>query len=426
MHYLRRPSGQRGAVIVTVCLMLLFLLGFMAFALDLSRLFVVKGELQTAMDSCALAAAHELDGTATAFERARSAGTTAGNMNRVNMQSSDWDSKGRITAATFTFRDASFAVTTNPAVARYAECVHTQPSVRLWLLQALGAFTSDHTLYPATMNVAARAVATRGSSQTTCPVPLALRPKTAGATAPNFGYAPGEWVTLLASAGSGTNGYIGWANLDGSNSASETERELASSDCNTEVGDSLGTPGVQASIVDIWNTRFGFYTNTYSPTTQRPDYTGYAYTTNNWPSGANAYNGATPAGAHPTAANFVTKRAQFASCADTTTDRSTCRSIINRTIQNGNNWSMIAPGVEASNGHWQYGMNRRIVVVPVTNGYPGSVEDYACMLMLQPLSIPMTSVQLEFIGHASAPGSPCAPFGMPGGLAGPLVPVLVR
>ena len=50
-------SRQRGAVIVTVLMLLLLLLGFMAFALDLGRLFIVRSELQTAMDACALAAA---------------------------------------------------------------------------------------------------------------------------------------------------------------------------------------------------------------------------------------------------------------------------------------------------------------------------------------------------------------------------------
>jgi hypothetical protein len=49
------------------------------------------------------------------------------------------------------------------------------------------------------------------------------------------------------------------------------------------------------------------------------------------------------------------------------------------------------------------------------------------MLILQPLSIPMApSVQLEYIGNASLIESPCTTSGTPGGVAGPLVPVLVR
>lgn len=56
MHSIVNRHRQDGAVIVTVALVLLFLLGFMAIALDFGHLFVVKTELQTAMDSCALAA----------------------------------------------------------------------------------------------------------------------------------------------------------------------------------------------------------------------------------------------------------------------------------------------------------------------------------------------------------------------------------
>ena len=48
------------------------------------------------------------------------------------------------------------------------------------------------------------------------------------------------------------------------------------------------------------------------------------------------------------------------------------------------------------------------------------------MFMLQPLTIPMSNVQLEFRGNAGTPGSPCTTSGLPGGNAGPLVPVLVR
>src|SRR5215208_2271790 len=86
---MRAAAGRRhqqGAVIITVALFTLFLLGFMGLALDFGRLFVVKTELQTAMDSCALAAAQELDGAADALTRATSAGKTAGNLNKVHFQ----------------------------------------------------------------------------------------------------------------------------------------------------------------------------------------------------------------------------------------------------------------------------------------------------------------------------------------------------
>ena len=112
-HHHRR---QRGAVVVTVALLMMFLLGFMGFALDFARTFVVKTELQTAMDSCALSAAQELDGAADAITRAVSAGLTAGNVNGVNFQSQNWAGKGQVTTGNITFRDGTYTVTTNPTI----------------------------------------------------------------------------------------------------------------------------------------------------------------------------------------------------------------------------------------------------------------------------------------------------------------------
>ena len=361
---------QKGSVIVTTALVLLFLLGFMGIALDFGHLFVVKTELQTAMDSCALAAAQELDGQPTAITRARSAGQTAGNLNRVNMQSATWSGQGQINRRTeITFKDAAYAVTTNAVTARYAQCQHTQPNVNMMLLHAIGAFSGDTAGNPNVRSVQASAVATRGSAQTTCPIPVALKPK-AGGTAPNYGFTVGEWITLLHQQNAAQGGEIGWVNLDGSNSASETEAEL-NGHCGTRVGDDLGTPGVQTSVADAWNYRFGIYKNNGDPAVlvSNPDFTGYAYTATNWPSQQNAYDGASGAGAPASAQNFVTKRAAFASCADTGTrvknPAPSCESITGLSL---NSFQKLAAPGNAAGGHKDYGRNRRIVTVPVING----------------------------------------------------------
>ena len=421
----RLRHRQRGAFILTAALLLLFLLGFMGIAIDFGHLFVVKTEMQTAMDSCALAAAQELDGQPTALDRARSAGMTAGNLNRVNMQSATWAGQGQIVAADITFRDAAYAPTGAAAAAVYALCQHTQPNINSWLLKIMGGFTGDAATYPATRSIPATAVARRASAQTTCPLPVALKPKPGG-TAPNYGFAVGEWVTLINEQNAAQGGQIGWANLDGSNNAAETEAEL-NGRCGTRVGDTLGTPGVQTSVADAWNYRFGIYKNTGDPSTLigNPDFTGYAYTANNWPAQQNAYDGPAPGAASPTAQNFVTKRQSFASCADTGTKvkgANSCESITGLSL---NSFQKLAPPGNTTGGHKQYGRNRRIVTVPVINP-ANQVVDYACMLMLQPLSVPMANVQLEFRGNAGAAGSPCTTSGLPGGTAGPLVPVLVR
>lgn len=422
---------QHGAVIITVFLVMLFLLGFMGIALDFGRLFVVKSELQTAVDSCALAAAQELDLQSTALERATSAGLTAGNLNSVNFQSNTWSGQGQLVAADITFKDAAYLTTTVAALAQYAQCQHVQPAVRTWLLQALGAFTGDTTTFPSTNNVMASAVATRAHGQSTCPIPVALKPKEcppgSGAPCPGplYGFAPGDWITVLTSQSTIPGGYIGWANLDGTNSASETKAEM-NGKCGTKVEDQLGTPGVQTTIAEDWNYRFGIYKKVpdfnVDPSYMRPDYTGYSYSAANWPSQSNAYGGSDP-GAAAGVQNYATNSTSpnFAACAP---DGSvtTCETISAVTLQTFK--FLAAPG-SGPGSHGTWGSNRRIVTVPVTDNTM-KVVDFACMLMLQPLSIPMGNVQLEFIGNASNPTSPCSFSGMPGGAAGPLVPALVR
>lgn len=432
---MREAAGrhrQQGAVIVTVALITLFLLGFIGFALDFGRLFVVKSELQTAMDSCALAAAQELDLQPSAIERATNAGLAAGNLNAVNFQSASWSGKGQLVDAEITFKDSAYLTTINPAVAQYAQCRHVQSGVQMWLMQAMGAFSGDTTDFPSTRGVMASAVATRAHGQTTCPIPVTLKPqvppKCAGGNCgkPNYGFAPGEWVTVLTTQSAIPGGYIGWANLDGSNSASETRAEM-NGKCGTRVNDILGTPGTQTTIAEDWNFRFGIYKklpdfNT-DPSYMRPDFSGYSYTATNWPSQFNAWNGADPT-AHYTADNFVNKRASFGACAPNGNVRGadSCESITGISL---NSFQKLAASGTGPASHGAWGSNRRIVTVPVTDA-TNKVIDFACMFMLAPLAIPMADTKLEYVGNASLPTSPCSFSGMPGGAAGPLVPALVR
>ena len=406
---------QRGAVVLTVALCLLLLLGFMGLALDFARLFVIRGELQTAVDSCALAAARELDGRADAIGRANQAGRAAGNANAVNFQSAHWAGRAQLTDLSLQYLDHNLQLTTQPVTARYARCQHAHDSVGAWLLPALQAYTGAAGL-ASNQRVSAQATAARLIAQTACPLPVAFRPAS-GTTGPNYGLAIGQWVTLVGAKGLAPGGQIGWANLDGSSSASETERELLGY-CDTRVGDLLGTPGAQASVSDAWNLRFGIYKN--NPPAEAPsllDATGYVYTAKNWPSQSNAYSGATPAGAPATAANYATKSAVGASCANTGTSVSDCESITGLNLS-GAYKTLAAPGPAYANA-------TRVVLVPVADGF-GRVIDQVCMFMLQPLSSPMIDVQLEFIGNASDAASPCRSSGLAGGTAGALAATLVR
>ncbi|WP_229423796.1 Tad domain-containing protein [Massilia frigida] len=419
---------QHGAVILTVCFLLFFLLGFVAIAFDLGRLFIVKTELQTAMDSCALAAAQELDGQASALARARRAGTTAANLNRVNLQSANWDGKGQLPEAGISFRDQLYMPTSAPASARYAQCQHTQSGVRMWLLHAMGAFSGNGTANPATRAVLASAVATRGSAQSTCPIPVALKARAGGTAANDYGFAVGEWAVVFDKGGAAASaGEMGWYNLDGSNNASETAAELAEGGrCGTRLGDTLGTPGAQTSVDRPWNYRFGVYKNSDSPSLNHPDQSGYSYTAANWKNAVpqNAFAGTPAAGSHASAQNYITKRAAYASLADTGTNIKTGSLIAFGDSNRLNSFQKLAaPG--AAGEHRQYGTSRRLVIVPVING-ASQVTDFVCMFMLHPLSGPNDSARLEYRGLAGVAASPCAPGGTPGGAAGPLVPVLVR
>ena len=126
-----RPGGlrrQQGAVAVTVALCLLFLLGFMGLALDFGRLFVVRGELQTAVDSCALAAVRELDGQGDTLVRASSAGRAVGNANAVNFQSASWAGRGQLVDADVQFLDRDLMQTC---------LLYTSPSPRDGLLSRM-------------------------------------------------------------------------------------------------------------------------------------------------------------------------------------------------------------------------------------------------------------------------------------------------
>jgi hypothetical protein len=340
----------------------------------------------------------------------------------VNLQSVSWDGQGQLTNTSITFLDADFDTTTDSALAKYARCEHLQPGIALWLLQAMGAATGDTVTYSGIASVPASAVATRAPAQSSCPLPLKLVPKSGGTAANNYGFTPGEWVRLLMAPGAAAGGEIGWANLDGSNSAAQTEREMQGS-CGTSVGDTLGTPGVQASIADVWNFRFGIYRNSTIASEEHPDFTGYAYTALNWPAQFNAFNGPAPGG---TAENYITKRQAFASCADQGTrvrGAGSCEQITGLSLNGFQR--LAAPGSTAADGHRVYGERRRIAVVPVV-GNANNVIDFVCMFMLQPLTLPMSDVRLEFVGMANDPASPCTTSGLPGGSAGPLVPVLVR
>jgi hypothetical protein len=409
---------QQGAVIITVALLTLFLLGFMGIALDFGRLFVVKTELQTAMDSCALAAAQELDGAADALTRATNAGKAAGNLNKVHFQSA----AAGVIDEEITFSDTligTYSHTFTPvASAKYAKCTHTRSGMAPWLLQAMTAF-SGNAAYSATQGVQALGIATRAPAQSNCALPIAVCEKPGG-------YQPGEWFGGLVNADESVTGQFRWVDFTGSGGGAKELKDVLRGEgqCQLPANNTLvGKPGGNSGAAIAYNTRFGIYQGSGKPPNLPedgvPDLTGYAW-----------YLDAPPVqppypNKYSSAGGYVDKRE------------------INAPYQ-GDKQSPDTLGLQtvgkAFTGLATAGANdRRIVPLPVVDcaafdGLSGSatlkISSLACVLLLHPVKQGSASksekMWLEYVGAASDADSPCAGLGLAGGPGGPLVPVLVQ
>ena len=405
-------SRQKGAVIITVAMALLFLLGFMGLAMDFGHLFVVKTELQTAADSCALAATQELDNASDSITRATSAGMTVGNLNNVNFQGAN----AGFLAADITFSSAlngTYSRTEPVATANYVKCEKTRGGMLPWLMQAMSAF-SGNAVYRQPQSVFALAVASRVPSQTNCQLPIGVCRKPAGT------YQAGEWIEGAANASGSVSGQFRWLDFTGNGGGARELKDVLRGEgqCNLPGDDTLvGKPGNNGSAAAAYNTRFGIYGGGYSsPAEGRPDLTGYAWYLKDpitQPPYPNKY---------PT---FVTKRTTFASYQG---DRTPPDTIGLNTI--GTIYSGLLRDV---------GANRRIVPVPIIDcaafdslGSTGTinVDSVACVLLLHPIAPgagPGAKMWLEYRSAAAdASNSPCSTFGLAGGSGGTLTPTLVR
>jgi hypothetical protein len=418
MHEYRkhlRQRQQKGAVIVTVAFALLFLLGFMAIALDFGHLFVVKTELQTATDSCALAAAQELDGASDALTRATNAGKTAGNLNKVNFQGAT----AGIADADVTFSDMLVGFyDRDPArfvSLKYAKCTHTKSGMAPWLMQAMGAFTGN-AAYNANQSVYALAVATLAPAQSNCALPIGVCEKPGG-------FQPGEWIKGAVNSGEAVTGQFRWLDFSGNGGGAKELKDVLRGEgqCNLPGNDTVvGKPGNNASAAFAFNTRFGLYQGSGGPPADGiPDLTGYG-----WYSDVDLTQ-PSPDPYPNKYSTFVAKRAAYAPYQGDNKDPDTKG--LNTVGQNfGGSLATV-------------GANRRIVPVPVIDcaafdaiGAAGTlkINSLACVLLLHPIKPGAgpnsTKMWVEYIGTANAPGSPCTTMGLAGGAGGPLVPTLVQ
>ncbi|MES2500740.1 MAG: pilus assembly protein TadG-related protein [Pseudomonadota bacterium] len=384
--------SNRGSIIIFVVLMMPILLGIMGIAIDMGRLFVVKSELQNAADACALAAAYELDGTASQFTRAETAGITLATINRTLFQKEAVAATAD-TSVEFSTTDTGGYASKGGAAANaaFARCTLARNNIANSFIQLLGLGDQD---------MSATAVATNLPGQTTCSLPIALCSDELTATTP-----VGTWLSGKQSAQGGEEGFFRWVDFSPpAGGASELHGLLSGANqCNINVADPnvpIAEYGNINSGGPHYNTRFGIRAGGASSGV--PDLSGYAYYPTNFPAAFNAYP------------DFVSNRRP-----------------VNAPFQgvsginlSGNPTVLTAAQLAAQ------GTSRRVSVAPVINCETKVIESYACVFLLHPMNTqgnPNFEMYLEFLGDANATG-PCKSFAFAGSSTGngPLVSSLVQ
>lgn len=424
----RRP--QRGAVMVMFGLMLVVLIGFAGLAIDLGRFFVIKSELQNAMDACALSAASQLrPGLNTATDHARAVAygrvfTTGGmgNDNAIKNFANFQNTTVNIAATDITFSAALNGpyTTAGSAGSGYAKCEYPLQNLPIYFMQVLNAALSTQT-------VSAMAVAT-GGPQICNVIPAGTCQRN---TNPDRGLVVGEWVSIGAKM---DPGWFGWVDYAGPAGGTPEVKDglTAFGQCNLPViGATAQENGKKTSAENAWNTRFGIYTNPYrisDISEYPPDKTGYGYfgqnvgkSTNpkrleaNWPRSdafiddattPRAYDGTQTTFPYSGNPNFQIATGLRKSY-QTEAEEQGARQILSNT-------AVVASG--GIGGQLDLGrMNRRLVVLPILdcNLKPMVIRDLACMLMLNPFGAvsgpgggPIDG-KLEYLGRVGTDITPC-------------------
>lgn len=421
-----QAQRERGAAALLLALSLPAVLGLVALAVDLTRAYVLKAELQNAMDACALAASSALTGAddpniydvarahALVLMNAQAQGQAArpsASVNRVFMQT-ETPYPAQIEVSFSAKLDGPFVTATasqtqglSPALARYARCRHTDAPRALWLMPVLQAMGINS---PAPLAVSAQAVAALSGAQEVCAMPLAVCAAPGTTRAQGWGLTVGRRLTSVDNPAAGYgSGNFGWADFSPPTGGASELSGLFEGEgaCGVKLGQTIGQPGQVTSVGRAWNTRFGIYANANDAKVSPPDYTGWGYQ-----AGHNNLN------------DYIARRA--------------ARAPFQGQVGGG-----IVKLTAAQ--HSQSGAPRRLVTVPIVNcsvwnGGQGSatamVLDLACVLMLAPVrtgSHPSgagvsTSYDLEYLGRAGDAGAPCSTIGSVGGDTGPLVPGLVQ
>lgn len=274
---LPRRRHQRGAVMVVLGVTIVMLIGFAGLAIDLGRFFVIKSELQNAMDACALSAASQLSpksnnastiAKVVAFGKVFSTGGTGNDddiKNKANFQSTPLNPA--ILEITFADNNAGPFSSSWTADTSHVMCTYPLANLPIYFMKVLNPFLSTQT-------VTASAVASKQLPLTQC-APIGLCEKTPA-------YVRGDWVTI--SEGPGNPSFIDFTPPAGGTD-DVAELLTGSKLCDvSQTNYNVEEQGVKAGAFDEWNTRFGLYKGndpTKSAAEAPPDRTGFAYTVKN-------------------------------------------------------------------------------------------------------------------------------------------------
>lgn len=350
---------QRGVVAVVVAMTIVAMVGMVGLAIDLGQMFVAKTELQNAADACALAAVRDME-SGLPLARSEAAGRTVAGLHKVSFQ--DHAVGGSNSPVTITYSQ----VAAGPFVAggglvgpaanamKYVRCEISNSGIKTFFIQVLNVLPGVNI---GDQSVTASAVAALLPSQATCALPISLC-STSVSTA-----TPGQWLKSLPD--KPENSDFHWLDLTstGGGASEISSQLLGEGACDLPaLGTQVGKPGNMPSLSAAFNSRFGIYFGSVKPADGPPDVSGYSYTLNNWPSGANAYP------------NFSSRR-----------DRNE--------IYNEDEAGVDVPGDSQPSSYLKAnGRQRRVVPVPVVNcddlegpSHKAPILSWACVFLLHPL-----------------------------------------
>lgn len=259
----RFSKDQSGAVAATYAIALVGLIVIMGVGFDYSRVMGMDSELQNGADQAAIAGATQLDKNAGACSRASAA--IVGLLSNSSILTSDTKavtipSEPACDATGFIrfYQDrAKTTASDDDSNANYVEVTVNVRTVDYAFLPLTGLFTSTEMT----------GVAMAGLGSAICKVPPVMLCNPRESTDPDFDVNDyiGKGIRLVANDGGGyVPGNFGYLETDAGSGAIATARVLGREEF---PGDCVATdgvttkPGVQISVLDALNTRFGIYTN---------------------------------------------------------------------------------------------------------------------------------------------------------------------